>query len=79
MELQYRKENGKGNTCADMGMTLPDSQSMHKGGRIEMFSAFDRQGVKNIGTWKVRNMETGQHNFAKHTGKLDRIILKQLV
>ncbi len=44
-----------------------------------MFSAFDRQDVKNIGTWKVRNMETGQQNLAKHTGKLDRIILKQLV
>ncbi len=46
-------------------------QSMHKRGRIEMFSAFDRQDVKNIGTWKVCNMETGgQQNLAKHTGKL---------
>jgi hypothetical protein len=58
---------------------------MHKGGRLEMFSAFDRQDVKNIGTWKlVRKMETGQQNLAKHTVReryvvFSSIILKQLV
>ncbi len=44
-----------------------------------MFSAFDRQDVKNIGKWKVRKMETGLQNLAKHTGKLERKILKHLV
>ncbi len=43
-----------------------------------MFSDLTDKTSK-IGTWKVRNMETGLQNLAKHTGKLDRIILKQLV